>query len=92
MSSAFGTDPFQEKRSLALFWDIADARARFQANVKKGLLRLLIDHRGTSATCTKDKIYALLGLLDICRVTLLFQTIGRSTRLKMRMPIQPIQS
>ncbi|KAE8447643.1 hypothetical protein EG329_010614 [Mollisiaceae sp. DMI_Dod_QoI] len=63
-SFAFGMDMFQEKRSLALFWDVVHARTSFQSKIKQTLLEVLIDHRGTSATDTKDKIYALLGLLD----------------------------
>jgi hypothetical protein len=64
MSFEFGTDEFNEMRSLTLFWNITEARFRFRGNVKHNLLRVLIDHRSTSATCAKDKIYALLGLVD----------------------------
>ncbi|KAF7562303.1 hypothetical protein G7046_g1808 [Stylonectria norvegica] len=64
MSSSIRTDSYQGERSLALFWSISDARTRFQAKLKQSLLQLLLSHRRTFATCLKDKVYALLGLVD----------------------------
>lgn len=64
MSFTFGTDHFNDMRSLTLFWNISEARSRFRENITHNLLRILIGHRGTSATCAKDKVYALLGLVD----------------------------
>jgi hypothetical protein len=63
-SNAVGAEEFDEMRSLSLFRDISAARSRFQSGIKQDLLQLLITHRGTAATCTKDKNYALLCLLD----------------------------
>jgi len=59
-----GTEGFDEMQSLALFENISGSRSRIQAGIKQDLLRLLMEHRGAAATCTKDKVYALLGLLD----------------------------
>jgi Heterokaryon incompatibility protein (HET) len=59
-----GTEPFDEMQSLALFENISGSRTRIQAGIKQDLPRLLIEHRGAATTCTKDKVYALLGMLD----------------------------
>lgn len=63
-SNTVGAEVYDDMRSLTLFRNISAARSKYQTGIKQNLLQLLTAHRGTAATCTKDKIYALLGLLD----------------------------
>jgi hypothetical protein len=65
MAEQFGAEPYFYMRRLELFLKISNARFAFQAGIKPNLLRILVQYRGTSATCEKDKIYALLGLTDL---------------------------
>jgi hypothetical protein len=63
-SDAVDVQPLEFMRSMELFQGLVQCRLDFQTNDKSSVLQLLIEHRSSSATCAKDKVYALLGLLE----------------------------